>query len=70
MTLGDTVLVIGGGDVAMDCVTTAIQLGAKATIVYRRTIEEAPADIDEVMAVQSMGIPIIQEFAQGEIIGS
>ena len=70
MTLGDTVLVIGGGDVAMDCVTTAKQLGAKATIVYRRTIEEAPADIDEVMAVQSMGIPIIQEFAPGEIIGS
>ena len=62
MTLGDTVLVIGGGDVAMDCVTTAKQL-RKATIVYRRTIEEAPADIDEVMAVQSMGIPIIQEFA-------
>ena len=54
----------------MDCVTTAKQLGAKATIVYRRTIEEAPADIDEVMAVQSMGIPIIQEFAPGEIIGS
>ena len=70
MTLGDTVLVIGGGDVAMDCVTTAKQLCAKATIVYRRTIEEAPADIDEVMAVQSMGIPIIQEFAPGEIIGS
>ena len=42
----------------------------KATIVYRRTIEEAPADIDEVMAVQGMGIPIIQEFAPGEIIGS
>lgn len=69
MTLGDTVLVIGGGDVAMDCVTTAAQLGAKATIVYRRTIEEAPADIDEVTSVQSMGIPIIQEFAPAEIVG-
>ena len=69
MTLGSTVLVIGGGDVAMDCVTTAKQLGAKATIVYRRTIEEAPADIDEVASVQGMGIPIIQEFAPAEIIG-
>jgi dihydropyrimidine dehydrogenase (NAD+) subunit PreT len=69
MNLGKTVLVIGGGDVAMDCVTTAKQLGAKATIVYRRTVEEAPADIAEVSAVQAMGIPIIQEFAPAEILG-
>lgn len=69
LALGENVIVIGGGDVAMDCVTTAKQLGAKATIVYRRTIEEAPADIDEVSFVQSMGIPIIQEFAPAEIVG-
>ena len=69
LLLGENVIVIGGGDVAMDCVTTAKQLGAKATIVYRRTIEEAPADMDEVSFVQSMGIPIIQEFAPAEIVG-
>ncbi|MBE5955198.1 MAG: dihydropyrimidine dehydrogenase [Lachnospiraceae bacterium] len=67
--LGENVVVIGGGDVAMDCVSTAKQLGATATIVYRRTIEEAPANMDEVTAVQNMGVPIITQFAPEEIIG-
>lgn len=67
--LGKNVVVIGGGDVAMDCVSTAKQLGATATIVYRRTIEEAPANMEEVTAVQNMGIPIITQFAPEEIIG-
>lgn len=66
---GSNVVVIGGGDVAMDCVSTAKQLGATATIVYRRTIEEAPANMDEVTAVQNMGVPIITQFAPEEIIG-
>lgn len=63
------VIVIGGGDVAMDCVSTAHQLGAKASIVYRRTIEEAPSSIEEVRFVQNMGIPIFTEFAPEEILG-
>ncbi|MEF9916138.1 MAG: FAD-dependent oxidoreductase [Lachnospiraceae bacterium] len=68
--LKDNVIVIGGGDVAMDCVTTAKQLGAKnAMIIYRRTVEEAPADMDEVSFVQNMGIPIFTQFAPKEIIG-
>lgn len=67
--IGDDVVVIGGGDVAMDCVSTAKQLGAKnARIVYRRSIEESPAYFEEVSFVQSMGIPIITEFAPSEII--
>ena len=66
---GSNVVVIGGGDVAMDCVSTAKQLGATATIVYRRTIEEAPANMDEVTAVQNMGVPIITQFAPEEILG-
>lgn len=68
-SLKSPVIVIGGGDVAMDCATAAKQLGATTKIVYRRTVEEAPADIDEVTAVQGMGIPIIQEFAPAEILG-
>ncbi|MEG2418615.1 MAG: FAD-dependent oxidoreductase, partial [Eubacterium sp.] len=68
--LPENVVVIGGGDVAMDCVTTAKQLGSKnAAIVYRRTIEEAPADIEEVKLVQSMGIPMFTQFAPAEILG-
>lgn len=67
--LGENVVVIGGGDVAMDCVSTAKQLGANATIVYRRTIEEAPANMEEVTTVQNMGVPIFTQFAPAEILG-
>lgn len=64
------VIVIGGGDVAMDCAATAKLLGAeRVTIVYRRTIEEAPADIAEIEYVQSLGISIITKFAPQEILG-
>lgn len=64
------VIVIGGGDVAMDCASTAKQLGASTTrIVYRRTIAEAPANREEISFVQALGIPIITEFAPKEILG-
>lgn len=67
--LGNDVIVIGGGDVAMDCASTSKQLGAKnVAIVYRRTIEEAPVYHEELKYVQSMGVPIITRFAPDEII--
>ena len=68
--VGKEVLVIGGGDVAMDCAATAKLLGAeKVTIVYRRTIEEAPANINELAYVQSMGITIVTKFRPAEVLG-
>ena len=64
------VVVIGGGDVAMDCATTARQLGSeKACICYRRSIEETPANIDEISFVREMGIPIYTGFAPEKICG-
>lgn len=58
------VIIIGGGDVAMDCATTAKLSGASDVhIWYRRTIEEAPADIDEIRYVLSLGITITTNFA-------
>lgn len=64
------VIVIGGGDVAMDCAATAKLLGAnRVTIVYRRTIEEAPADIAELEYVQALGVSIFTKFKPKEIIG-
>lgn len=61
--IGEYVVVIGGGDVAMDCAMTAKQIGAKnVSIVYRRSIAEAPANIDELDIVQSMGVSIITPF--------
>ncbi|HEY4543968.1 MAG TPA: FAD-dependent oxidoreductase [Tissierellaceae bacterium] len=59
----EDILIIGGGDVAMDCALTAHQLGANTKIVYRRSISEAPANIEELRMVQDMGIAIITEFS-------
>lgn len=66
---GRSVVIIGGGDVAMDCAATAKLTGAEnVAIYYRRTLEEAPANIDELKYVQSLGIPITTDFAPVEIL--
>ena len=67
--VGNKVIVIGGGDVAMDCAATAKLAGAeKVMIYYRRTIEEAPAEISEIKYVQAMGVTMTTEFAPETII--
>jgi glutamate synthase (NADPH/NADH) small chain len=54
---GHRVAVIGGGNVAMDSVRTALRLGAgEATIVYRRSEEELPARAEEVHHAKEEGI--------------
>lgn len=54
---GKTVVVIGGGNTAMDAVRTAKRLGAeRAIIVYRRSMEEMPARIEEIKHAQEEGI--------------
>ena len=45
---GKKVIVIGGGNVAMDAARTALRLGAEVHIVYRRSEEELPARAEEV----------------------
>ncbi len=53
---GESVVVVGGGNVAMDAVRTAKRLGAKATIVYRRGEAELPARREEVHHAKEEGI--------------
>ncbi len=54
---GEKVVVIGGGNVAMDAVRTAKRLGAKeATLVYRRSRTEMPARVEEVHHAEEEGI--------------
>lgn len=68
--LGEDVVIVGGGDVAMDCATSAKQAGAKnVSIVYRRSIEEAPANIQELSYAYSLGIPVHTRFAPEKIHG-
>jgi len=57
--LGKTVAVIGGGNAAMDAVRSARRLGAEnAFILYRRGLEEMPANAEEIEECQQEGIPI------------
>jgi dihydropyrimidine dehydrogenase (NAD+) subunit PreT len=70
MKVEGDVIVIGGGDVAMDCAATAKLLGAdRVSIVYRRTMEEAPANNAEIEYVRSLGISIYIKFRPKEILG-
>jgi glutamate synthase (NADPH/NADH) small chain len=57
--IGKNVAVIGGGNTAMDSVRTAKRLGAeKAMIIYRRSMEEMPARIEEIKHALEEGIEI------------
>ncbi len=53
---GNKVVVVGGGNVAMDAARTALRLGAETTIVYRRTEKELPARREEVHHAKEEGI--------------
>jgi len=48
MRLGERVAVVGGGNVAIDAARTALRLGARVTVLYRRSREEMPANPWEV----------------------
>ena len=68
---GKQVAVIGGGNVAMDSVRTALRLGAdKATIIYRRTEVEMPARIEEVHHAKEEGVQFQLLTNPVEYIGS
>jgi 2-oxoacid:acceptor oxidoreductase delta subunit (pyruvate/2-ketoisovalerate family) len=55
----DKVLVVGGGNTAVDCARTAVRLGGKdVRILYRRTENEMPAFPEEVKAARDEGVAI------------
>jgi homotetrameric NADPH-dependent glutamate synthase len=57
ISLGDSVVVIGAGNTAMDCLRVAKRLGAKTVrCVYRRSEAEAPARIEELRHAKEEGI--------------
>ncbi|MBN1841880.1 MAG: FAD-dependent oxidoreductase [Deltaproteobacteria bacterium] len=60
MPIGKKVGVIGGGNVAMDCLRSSIRLGAeKVYCLYRRTIKEMPANQVEIEACKHEGIEFV-----------
>lgn len=67
---GKKVIVVGGGNVAMDCAVTAKLLGAETAIYYRRSIEEAPAEMAELQHILNLGVPMCTGFAPAEVVGT
>ena len=59
INLGKNVLVVGGGNTAMDSCRTAKRLGADVTLVYRRSEAEMPARIEEVKHAKEEGIQFL-----------
>ena len=66
---GKKVVVVGGGNVAMDAARTALRLGAETTIVYRRTEKELPARQEEVHHAKEEGIQFAMLTNPVEVIG-
>jgi NADH-quinone oxidoreductase subunit F len=63
------VVVVGGGNAAIDAARTAIRLGAKSvTILYRRTREEMPAWAEEIEEAQNEGAKLVLLTAPVEIL--
>lgn len=68
---GHSVVVIGGGNVAMDAARTALRMGARnVTLVYRRTVAQMPARVEEVHHAQEEGVVFKELTAPVEVIGS
>ena len=65
------IIVYGGGNVAIDVSRTLKRLGADVCIVYRRNVEQMPAEFNEIREAQNEGIKIIEktniiEFKDGK----
>ena len=56
--VGNDVIVVGGGDTAIDAARICKRLGANVTILYRRTIKEMPAIDEEIEETQEEGIKL------------
>jgi len=68
--IGDSVLVLGGGNSAMDAARTSVRLGAKKVqVVYRRTRNEMPANVWEIEEAEEEGVEFLYLAAPVECRG-
>jgi len=65
---GRKVVIIGGGNCAIDAARTALRLGAEVTIIYRRTLAEMPAYSEEIEEAVNEGAKIITLASPLEIL--
>ena len=54
--LGKKVVVIGGGNVAMDCARSSMRLGSEVCLLYRRSRNELPARLEEIENAEEEGL--------------
>jgi NADH-quinone oxidoreductase subunit F len=69
MKLGDRVVIIGGGNAAIDSARTVVRRGAQATVVYRRERKDMPAIQEEVDAAEQEGVRFSFLAAPHRIVG-
>ncbi len=72
VTVGREVVVVGGGDVAMDSVRSVLRTcgGGHVTLVYRRGRDEMPADPEEVQGAEKEGIRFLFQRTPLRIVGT
>ncbi len=69
VAIGERVAIIGGGNVAMDAARMVLRLGAKSvTIIYRRTREEMPANIEEIEEAEDEKVTFLYLLSPTRII--
>jgi len=66
--LGNKVVVIGGGNVAIDGARVSRRLGCDVTIMYRRRVEDMPADWEEIEGAEHEAVDIMPQTIPIEII--
>ncbi|MDD5503656.1 MAG: NADPH-dependent glutamate synthase, partial [Candidatus Thermoplasmatota archaeon] len=69
VNVGKRVVVIGGGNVAMDSARCALRLGAESTIVYRRSKDEMPARKEEIHHAEEEGVKFELLAAPVQVLG-
>ena len=67
--IGKKIVVVGGGNVAMDVARTAIRLVDDVTVVYRRKESDMPADKAEVAEAKAEGVKFLFEYRPEEVVG-
>jgi NADH-quinone oxidoreductase subunit F len=67
--LGRRVVVIGGGNAAIDSARTALRMGSSVTVIYRRERKDMPAIREEVEAAEAEGVHFIFLAAPHRIVG-
>ena len=68
---GKRVMVIGGGNVAIDAARSALRIGAKdVSLLYRRSRQEMPANGEEIAAAEAEGVRINYLSSPAKILGS